>query len=619
MFKKIENGVCYLALALLSLLPLAEAVARLVFHTGIPAEQLIVCQLLLVVSMISAMITTRSKNHLSIGLLHYVKNDSLKKAAGVVSGLICAAVCAILFFASAAFIKLGLMPPTKIGFIPDVVYALVLPLSFAVMAFRFASYVPVSGKLRILPVLAVLAGCFFALPVVVKFIWDFNPPSVFYDFNDFLYGLSVSFKIPVVILLILSALAGTPLFAVIGAFSILLISSSGGEIDVTVNQIYTGLTGSNFVAIPLFTLAGFFLSESKAGTRLVQTFQSLFSWLPGGMIAASVLICAFFTSFTGASGVTIMALGGILYAILCKSAGGAGYSDKFSTGILTSSGSIGLLFPPSLPLILVGTMTQTNILHLFAGGIVPGVLLAASMIVFGIVISIKTKVPTQRFSLKKAASSIKMSLGEIILPVALIAGYFSGVLSLVELGSFAVCYVFVLEVIILKEIKFRDVWTVFYKAIPITGGILAILGVSQALSYYIVDTQAPEAFARWMGAAINSKFVFLLILNAALLVVGCLIDIFSAIMIVLPLIAPLGASYGIDPVHLGVIFLINMEAGYLTPPVGLNLFLASYRFKKPFTSICAYVLPFLVIQLAVVFLVTYIEPLSLGLVNLLRR
>ena len=310
---------------------------------------------------------------------------------------------------------------------------------------------------------------------------------------------------------------------ILGALSILLIEAAGGEIDVTVNQIYTGLTGSNFIAIPLFTLAGFFLSESRAGERLVRTFQSLFSWFPGGMIAATVLICAFFTSFTGASGVTILALGGILYSVLSKADGGTGYSDRFSIGLLTSSGSVGLLFPPSLPLILVGTMTHTNILHLFTGGIVPGLLLSAAMIIFGVIISIRTKVPRQQFRAREAASSIKHSLGEILLPLLLIAGYFTGILSLVEIGAFAVCYVFVLEVLILKDIPFKKAIAVFAKAIPIIGGILTILGLSQALSYYIVDTQAPENFARWMESAIRSKFVFLLILNLALLVVGCLI------------------------------------------------------------------------------------------------
>ncbi|MDR0382376.1 MAG: TRAP transporter large permease subunit, partial [Spirochaetaceae bacterium] len=243
--------------------------------------------------------------------------------------------------------------------------------------------------------------------------------------------------------------------------------------------------------------------------------------------------------------------------------------------------------------------------------ILPGLLLSLSMIVFGVIITFKTKIPLERFSARRAGRAIKKSFFEIMLPVLLVVGYFSGIFSLVEIGAAALVYIFIIEVVVFRDIALRDIPKVFAKALPVTGGILAILALSQALSYYIVDTQAPENFARWVQAAIKSKWLFLLMLNLMLLVTGCLIDIFSAIMIVLPLIAPLAAAFGIDSVHLGIIFLINMETGFLTPPVGLNLFLASYRFKKPFVEICRYVAPFLLIQLAVVLIVTYVPGLSL--------
>jgi tripartite ATP-independent transporter DctM subunit len=318
-------------------------------------------------------------------------------------------------------------------------------------------------------------------------------------------------------------------------------------------------------------------------------------------------MCAFFTSFTGASGVTILVLGGILYRALSEN---APYPPKFSIGLLTASGSIGLLFPPSLPLILVGAATRTNTIHLFLGGVFPGLILVAGMILLGVVISIKIKIPREPFQIKKAGRALRNSLPEILLPFLLIAGYFSGVLSLVEIGAAAAIYVFVVEVFVFKDIKIGEIQGVFAKAVPIIGGILSILAVAQALSYYIVDTQGPERFARWIQGAISSKYAFLLILNLSLLVIGCLIDIFSAILIVLPLIFPLGIAYGIDPVHLGIIFLINMETGFLTPPVGMNLFLASYRFKKPFVDISRYVVPFLLIQLGLIFIVTYVPILS---------
>jgi tripartite ATP-independent transporter DctM subunit len=398
-----------------------------------------------------------------------------------------------------------------------------------------------------------------------------------------------------------------------GALSLFLIQAGGGEADVVSNQIYTGLTLNSFIAIPLFALTGFFLSESKAGERLVHTFRTLFAWLPGGMIIATVLICAFFTSFTGASGVTILALGGLLYVILCDH---AKYPEKFSIGLLTSVGSIGLLFPPSIPIILVGAKTQTNIIHMFLGGIVPGIILVVAAIVFGIIISLKVKIPLEPFKVKTAALAVKESAFEILLPILLIAGYFTGILSLVEIGSAALIYVFIVEVLIHRDIKLKDVPAIFGKAIPIIGGILSILALSQALSYFIVSTQIPEALVKWMHSAVESKIVFLLLLNLALLIVGCLMDIFSAILIVLPLIAPLSAAYGIDPVHLGIIFITNLEVGYLTPPVGMNLFLSTYRFNKPYVEICHNVLPFLIIHLVVVLLVTYIPMLSTYLPSL---
>jgi tripartite ATP-independent transporter DctM subunit len=300
-------------------------------------------------------------------------------------------------------------------------------------------------------------------------------------------------------------------------------------------------------------------------------------------------------------------MGGILLTVL------KGYPEKFAVGLLTASGSIGLLFPPSLPILLVGAATRTNTVHLFLGALLPGIILVLLTIAFGILVSVKNKVPVEKFSLKKAAGGLKNSFLEILLPFFLIAGYFSGILNLVEVSAAAVAYVLIVEMFIYKEITPQSLGKVFSKSIPIIGGILSILALAQALSYYIVDSRMPEFFAAWMRDAVSSRWLFLLLLNLALLVTGCLVDIFSAIMIILPLIAPLGELYGISQVHLGIIFLINMEAGFLTPPVGLNLFLASYRFEKPFTEICRRALPFLLIQLVVVFLVTYIPVLSMYL------
>jgi tripartite ATP-independent transporter DctM subunit len=603
----IEQGICYFSLVCLALLPAAESFLRVFFHSRVPASPGLIVHLLLSLGLLSGMITTRTGDHLSIGLLHYTANEKIKRFFTIWTGLLSAFVVTIFAWCSVSFIKIYLSPPQIIGFIPDQVFALVLPIGYGVMAFRFARLIPLRGKARILPVLAIFLGTLCSLPSIFKFLWGFDFPEPVYRINDAFFTLAYYIKTPALVILILSALGGAPLFVVIGGAALILIQGSGGEMDVVSNQIYTALTQNSFVAIPLFTLTGFLLSESKAGERLLVTFKSLFGWFPGGVIIAAVCMCAFFTSFTGASGVTILVLGGVLYTALSEN---ALYQPKFSIGLLTASGSIGLLFPPSLPLILVGAATRTNTIHLFLGGIFPGLILVGGMILLGIIISIKTKVPREPFQIKKAGTALKNSLPEILLPFLLIAGYFSGVLSLVEIGAAAVIYVLVVEVFVFKDIKITEIKGVFAKAIPIIGGILSILALAQALSYYIVDTQGPERFARWIQGAVSSKYVFLLILNLSLLVVGCLIDIFSAILIVLPLIFPLGVAYGIDPVHLGIIFLVNMETGFLTPPVGMNLFLASYRFKKPFMDISRYVIPFLLIQLVVVFIVTYVPMLS---------
>ncbi|GHV89976.1 TRAP transporter subunit DctM [Spirochaetia bacterium] len=607
----IEQALCYFSLACLVFLPAAETIMRVFFHSRVPSSPALIAHLLLVLGLLSGMSTTKNGDHLSIGLVHYFHNEKVKGRIALATGLLSVFIVTIFAWCSASFIKIGLSPARLIGFIPDQVFALVMPIGYGVMVFRFARLIPLRGPARLLPVLAVLLGTLCSLPVIFKLLWGFDLPDVAYTINDGFANLAFLLRAPAFILLILAAFAGTPLFVVIGGLALVLIQGSWGEIDVISNQVYTALTANNMVAIPLFTLAGFILSESRAGERLVHTFQSLFGWLPGGLIIATVIICAFFTSFTGASGVTILALGGILYTVLSPSPPEKpGYSRQFSIGLLTASGSIGLLFPPSLAIFLVGATTQTNTIHLFLGGLIPGLILVLGTVIFGIVISVKTKIPLEPFSLKKAGQGLKNSLLEILLPFLLIAGYFSGILSLVEVGAAAVIYIFVAEVFVYRDIRPAALVRVFKKAIPIIGGILSILALSQALSYYIVDTQAPYHFAQWIEGAISSKYLFLLILNFALLIVGCLVDIFSAILIVLPLIMPLGEVYGIDPVHLGIIFLINMEAGFITPPVGLNLFLASYRFKKPFLETARYVLPFLIIQLAVVFIVTYIPVLT---------
>ena len=609
-FYVLELSACILILILLTLLPTGEVIARYFFRTGIPASSGFIAQLLLLAGIFTGMITTGKSEHLSISLIQYMKDSRLKTVLQQYTAFLSTLVATIIVWTCFSFIKIGLTG-NKIGFIPDRTIALAMPLGYAVMAARFFRRYPSHN--RAVPILAVLLGTVVAFPVIAKLIWGFDSPDWAFALVESYYDAAYTLRLPVILFIIIAAFTGTPLFIIIGGMAIILLLASGGEIDVVANKIYTGLTQTNIVAIPLFTLAGFFLSESKAGERLVITFRSFLGWLPGGMIIVTIIICAFFTSFTGASGVTILALGGILYSILSSY---GRYPEKFSIGLLTSVGSIGLLFPPSLPIILVGVTSQTNVINMFLGGLIPGAILVVSAIIYSIAVSVKNQIPAETFNLKQSLSALKNTALEIFLPFFLLIGYFSGTFTLVEIGSIAVLYIFIAEVIIHREIPWKGIPQVFSKAIPITGGVLSILALSQALSYYIVDTRVPDALARWMYSAVESKYIFLMLLNLALLVVGCLMDIFSAILIVLPLIIPLGQAYGIDPVHLGILFVTNLEVGFLTPPIGMNLFLATYRFNKPFVEICRNVAPFLLIRLVVVTLVTYIPLLSTGLVQL---
>ena len=614
-----ERGICFGSLFLLALIPFTEMVLRQ-FSMAIPASKLILTHLFLVLGFFAATLTAKSGEHISIAIVQYVKNEKIKQILEFLSTLIAVFLLSVLAWNCVCYIKYGLSG-RLIGFLPDRVFAAAMPIGYLLIALRFSLRIH-SGRDRIIAFMVILLGTVAALPAIAKLIWGFEPPEPFFSWVNVLYDTAWVIRIPGILFLILAALSGMPIFVAIGGIGMIILQAAGLEPEAAPIQIFSALTETDIIAIPLFTLTGFFLSESKAGERLVSVFRLFIGWLPGGMIIAIVIICAFFTSFTGASGVTILALGGILHTILSDNK----YSERFSIGFLTSAGGVGLMFPPSLPIILVAATSNTilhfmniqitySVVHFFIGGIIPGMILVLSMIIAGIVISAKVKVPTETFEIGKALRSLKESSLELLLPVILVGGYFSGLLTLVETSAVSVIYVVVVEVFIKKDIAFVDIPKVFAKAVPIIGGVLAILASAKALSYAIIDSRLPENFTFWMQGAVQSKYIFLLLLNFVLLMVGCLMDIFSAILVVLPLIVPLGHAYGIDPVHLGIIFIINLEAGFLTPPVGMNLFLASYRFEKPFTQICRYVLPYLLIRLAIVLLVTYVPLLSTWLIG----
>jgi C4-dicarboxylate transporter, DctM subunit len=608
--RSLENLLAFFSIFLLALFPFLEVIARKLFHTGIRNSTEYTHHLVLILAFIGAAITAKENKHLSL-TLNWKFPAILLKRIQVVTALINTTFCTAFAWCSLSFLLNAFDPSKKIAIFPLRWIVMVMPLGYLIMAFRFIAQIPHKPLAKIILALGLILGTLLALGAVANVSHILLPNAAkFFDSLIPVYD-QLCFKLatPLIIVLIVSAIFGVPIFIVLGGLALLLFARAAQPLEGIANEAYSLLTNPLIPAIPLFTFTGFILSESKAGERLVKLFKAFFSWFPGGLAIMAIMVCTFFTTFTGASGVTILAVGGLLSYVLIK----GNYSQKFSTGLLTATGSIGLLFPPSLPVIIYGVTAGVNIKKMFVGGIVPGFLLVLAMVFFGIYTALKNKVPREHFVFKEALSSIKDSFWEILLPVIIVVGYFGGITTEVESGAIAVIYALAVEVFIHRDIKIKELPQVLLKCMPIMGGVLAILALAKGLSYFIIDAEIPMQLTVWVQSHIGSKYVFLLLLNIALLITGCFMDIFSAIMVVAPLMIPIGNIFGIHPVHLGIIFLANLELGYLTPPLGLNLFLASYRFNEPMGKICKDVFPFLLIQLVAVLLITYIPLLSTGL------
>jgi C4-dicarboxylate transporter DctM subunit len=412
-----------------------------------------------------------------------------------------------------------------------------------------------------------------------------------------------------ILVLAVLILFGMPLFAVLG--SIALFAFKGAEIDISsVGVAMYTLAGSPLlIAIPLFTFAGYLFAHSRAPDRLVRLSHALF---PGGLSVVALVSCAIFTAFTGASGVTIIAMGGLLFPALLKE----GYSKKFSLGLLTASGSLGLLFPPSLPLIIYGYVASVNIDDLFLAGLLPGVLLVVVLSIYGLYQGKREGIKREKFSLKNIAGALRGAAWEVPLPFFILGGIYGGFITVMEAAAITALYAFVVEVFIYRDVAFGKLPKIIAESMTLVGGILIILSCAIALTNYLIDAEVPLHILEWMQTYISSKYTFLLLLNVFLLIVGCLMDIFSALIVVVPLIVPVAMGFDIHPVHLGIIFLANLEIGYLTPPVGLNLFISSYRFNQPVVSLYVASIPYLLLLLVGLMIITYFPFLSLFLVNL---
>ena len=405
--------------------------------------------------------------------------------------------------------------------------------------------------------------------------------------------------------LLAAAFLGAPVFALIGALSIWLFSGAGVDSSAVIVEMMRLASLPALIAIPLFTFAGYLLAESRAPQRMLALAEALFGTLPGGLAIVALITTALFTAFTGASGVTIIALGGLLYPMLIKQ----GYPEKFSLGLLTTTGSLGLLFPPSLPIILYALVAKINVDDLFRAGLLPGLLLIAALSVYAFFTARKACVKHIPFSFAELKRSARAMLWELPLPFLIIGGIYAGLFTASEAASVMAFYVLVVEVFVYRDLDlWRDVPRVAVKSMLLVGAIFLVLGTALGFTNYLVDAQIPDRIFEWLHNYVQSKALFLVLLNMFLLVIN-MIEIFSAIIIVVPIIVPVAAQYGIEPVHLGIIFLLNLEIGYMLPPLGLNLFLASSRFRRKLPTLYRAVGPFLLILLFMLAVVTYLPQL----------
>lgn len=593
--RNLEGGVLVFAFLVSMALPLIDAVGRPFGGIAVPGSGTYRAQLTLWLAFLGGLLATRERRHLTLSTAEAFGHAKARNVARLFSSAVAAAVCSVLAYSAWGVVLADREQGGVLAIgLPIWISECVMPVALALIAIQLAWGAADGWKGRALAFGAMaFAFGLGAVPAVGHALW-----------------------VPLLAVIVLAALVGAPVFVAMGGIALLLFFKDSVPVASVTAEVYRLMLSPTLPAIPLLTACGYVLAESHASLRLVRFFRALFGWMPGGVAVLVAAVCALFTTFTGGSGITIMALGGLLYPILREEK----YPEGFSLGLVTASGSLGLLYPPSLPVILYAVVASVPADSLYIAGLLPGTLLVLLVALYGIRVGGKVKAPRQTFALKEALASGWAAKWELSVPVLVVVLFATGMATMVEAAAVAFAYAIVVECFVMRDIHpVRELPGVLVKAGVLCGSVLILLASAMGLTSWLVDAQIPMALLAAVQAHIHSPLVFLLVLNLVLLVLGSVLEIYSAIIILAPLVAPIGVAFGIDPIHLGVVFLANLELGFLFPPVGLNLFLSSSRFNKPLPELYRHVLPFLLILGIGVLLITYMPWMTTGILGLLGR
>ena len=578
---RFEDGLTAVVVIGIVILPLADVVAREVFDSYVEGAESVTAHLTLVIGMMGAAIAARDGRLLSLATGALMPEGWVRHSAGVIAALVGSAVATVLAFSAYRLPQVHRAAGHDIAHgVPVWIADLAFPVGFALIAIRLVMNASPTWIGRGIAALGIAAGVL---------LWQ--RPELF-------AGMSIW---PGIFAIVLAAVCGMPIFGLLGGLAVFLYMVEGLEPANALVGSYGQLISEGLACIPLFTLTGFLLAEGRTSERLLRLFRAFFGWMPGGTAIVTIVLCAFFTMFTGGSGVTILALGGLLMPALLKD----GYREKFSLGLLTAAGSLGLLFAPALPLILYGVIAGVSISQLFVAGILPGILMIVFLSALGIREGLAARTPRSRFQMAEAGGALWEAKWELLMPVVILGSLFLGATT-VQSAALAALTALIVQRFVHRDLpNFAAIRRAAADSIGLVGGVLVILAVANGFTSYLLYADVPTTLTTWVTEHIHSRETFLLALNGFLLVVGCLMDVFSAIFVVVPLILPIALQFGVDPVHLGIIFIANLELGYLTPPVGLNLFVSSYRFNTTVLNVARASLPMLIVLAISVLLITY--------------